>query len=111
MPLLWFCIIFLVGIVVGDYLRLPAGALAFVASAFVVLGGLWWPRRDLRLPLLLAAALLFGAARMALAQPVTTAASIWSYNGQRVVITGVVSQQPDRREDRQTAVVAAEALH
>jgi competence protein ComEC len=110
MPLLWFCIVFLVGIVIGDYLRLPAGALALVAGGLLALGGLWWRRRELRLPLLLVAALLFGAARMALAQPVTTAASVWAYNGRRVVVTGVVAQQPDRREDRQSAVIAAEAL-
>ncbi|HEX6288585.1 MAG TPA: ComEC/Rec2 family competence protein [Herpetosiphonaceae bacterium] len=110
MPLIWFCILFLVGIVVGDHLDLPAQPLALVAGASVALSILWWSRRDIRMPCLLVAALLLGAARIAYAQPVTTASSVWAYAGQKVVVTGVVAQQPDRREDRQSAVIEAEAL-
>ncbi len=110
MLLLWFCVAWLIGIVVGDWLALqpvPAAAAALGSGAIAVL---WWPKRDVRIPLLLVGTLLLGAARLAYAQPITTAASVWVYAGQNVVISGTVMQQPDRREDKQTAVIEAEQV-
>ena len=62
------------------------------------------------MPLLLAATCLLGMTRIAYAQPETTARSVWAYTGQKVVLVGTVAQQHDRREDKQSAVLAAEQL-
>lgn len=110
MLLIWFCIAFLLGIVGGDALQLPASPLASSAGLLIMLAITWWSRRDVRLPLLLAAAFLLGASRMAQAQPTTSAYSVWLYTGRSIAIRGVIVQQPDRREDKQTAVLLAEQL-
>ncbi len=110
MFLLWFCLAWLIGIVVGDWLALPAMATAVAAVGLVGIAVVWWPRPDVRVPLLLGATFFLGAVRLAYAQPETTTASVWAYTGGNVVITGTVTQQPDRREDKQTAVIAAEQL-
>ncbi|MDP9314539.1 MAG: ComEC family competence protein [Chloroflexota bacterium] len=110
MSLLWFCVAWLIGIVLGDWLALPTDLAGFGAGCVALLGCIWWPRRDIRLPFLLAAACLLGAARLAYAQPVTTAASVWAYTGHKVIVSGVVAEQPDRREDKQTAVLTAAEL-
>ncbi len=91
MSLLWFCVAWLIGIVLGDWLALPADLAGFGAGCVALLGCIWWPRRDIRLPFLLAAACLLGAARLAYAQPVTTAASVWAYTGHKVIVSGVVA--------------------
>lgn len=108
--LIWFCLIWLLGIVLGDMLKLPTQPLGVLAGGLVALGMIWWPQRDLRLPLLLAATCLLGATRMAAAQPVTTASSVWAYTGHKLTIIGTVTQQPDRREDKQSALLAAEQI-
>jgi len=110
MPLIWFCVVFIVGIVIGDWLKLPALPIACAAGGITLIGLLWWSRRDARLPALLAATCLFGAARIAYVQPVTTERSVWAYVGQKAVVTGSVTQQPDRREDRQSATISAEQI-
>lgn len=110
MLLIWFCIAFLLGIVIGDTLTLPALPTTVFSCSLAVLGIVCWRQRDVRLALLLAAACLLGAARMVWAQPETTERSIWYYNGANAVIVGTVTQQPDRREDKQTAVITAEQL-
>jgi competence protein ComEC len=110
MILVWFCIAWLVGIVLGDWLKLPVLPTALLAGTLVVLGALWWQRRDVRMPLLLATALLLGGVRIGVAQPQTTARSVWAYAGHEVMLEAYVAQQPDRREDKQRAVVAAEQL-
>jgi competence protein ComEC len=110
MILVWFCVAWLLGIVLGDWLHLPTLPSAALAGALVALGGLWWQRRDVRMPLLFVATLLLGAVRIGMAQPQTTMHSVWAYAGAAVVIDGYVAQQPDRREDKQQAVLAAEQL-
>jgi competence protein ComEC len=110
MPLIWFCIVFLVGIVVGDWLELPALSVTLVAGGLTSIGVIWWSRPNVRVPMLLGAMCLFGAARLAFAQPVTTERSVWAYVGQKAIITGTVTQQPDRREDRQSATISAEQI-
>lgn len=110
MPLIWFCIVFLVGIVIGDWLKLPTLPVALAAGGLSAIAGIWWSRPNVRLPLLLAATLLFGAARLAYAQPVTNERSVWAYVGQKGVVTGTVTQQPDRREDQQSATISAEQI-
>lgn len=110
MPLIWFCIIFLVGIVIGDWLKLPTLPLALVAGALALVAAIWWSRLNVRLPMLLAATCLFGAARLACAQPMTTEHSVWTYVGRTAFVTGTVTQQPDRREDRQSATISAEQI-
>lgn len=110
MLLIWLCLIWLLGIVVGDWLKLPALPLGLIAAACAALGMVWWRQRDVRMPLLLAATCLLGMTRIAAAQPETTARSVWAYTGQKVVLIGTVAQQPDRREDQQSAVLAAEQL-
>lgn len=110
MPLVVFCVAFLLGVVIGDALALPLLPLASIAVGLVAIGGVWWSRRDIRLPCLLVVVFLAGAVRIAAAQPVTTEQSVWAYNGQKADLVGVVQQQPDRREDKQTAVIAAEQI-
>jgi competence protein ComEC len=110
MPLIWFCVVFLVGIVLGDWLKLPTLPLALVAGGLTSMGLIWWPRHNVRLPMLLAATCLFGAARLAYAQPTTTERSVWTYVGRKAFVTGTVTQQPDRREDRQSATISAEQI-
>jgi competence protein ComEC len=110
MPLIWFCIVFLAGIVIGDWLMLPALPVMFAAGGLTIIGLIWWSQRDVRLPMLLGAACLFGVVRLAYAQPITTERSVWAYVGQQVVVTGAVTQQPDRREDRQSATISAEQI-
>ncbi|MBV9791159.1 MAG: ComEC family competence protein, partial [Chloroflexi bacterium] len=110
MPLIWFCIIFLVGIVVSDWLKLPTLPLGLAAGGLTVIAVIWWSRPQVRLPLLLSATFLFGATRLAYAQPVTTERSVWAYIGQKSFVTGTVTQQPDRREDQQSATISAEQI-
>jgi competence protein ComEC len=110
MILIWFCLAWLLGIVLGDQLGLPAQPLGLLAGGLTAVGLVWWSRRDVRMPLLLAATALLGATRMAYAQPATTARSVWAYTGRKVLVVGVVTQQPDRREDKQSAVIAAERV-
>ena len=83
MILVWFCVVWLLGIVLGDRLHLPTVPAIALAGGFASIGVIWWPRRNLRMPLLLAATLLLGSARIAVAQPQTTAQSVWSYAGGR----------------------------
>ncbi len=87
-----------------------AMALLLTAGGLALLSVIWWPQRDRRLALLLTASLLLGAARLALAQPVFTERSVWHYIDQQVAITGVIAQQPDRRDDRQTVVLEVESI-
>src|SRR3712207_8284700 len=96
MVLIWFCIAWLVGIVVGDWLQLPVYPTASIAGMLAVLAAIWWPRRDVRMPLLIVAALLLGSVRIGLAQPQTTERSVWGYVGQAVAIEGFIAQQPDQ---------------
>lgn len=110
MILIWFCLAWLLGVVVGDWLKLPDLPLGAAAGALVALGLVWWSRRDVRMPLLLAGTCLLGATRIAVAQPETTARSVWAYTGQKRILIGTVTQQPDRREDKQSAVIAAEQI-
>jgi len=110
MLLIWVCLVWLLGIVVGDWLKLPALPLGLIAAACAALGVVWWRQRNVRMPLLLAATCLLGMTWIAMAQPETTARSVWAYTGQKVVLIGTVAQQPDRREDKQSAVLAAELL-
>ena len=110
MILVWFCVAWLLGIIVGDLLDLPTVPTTALAGGFASLGVIWWPRHSLRMPLLLAATLLLGGARIAVAQPHTTAQSVWAYAGAEVVLEGFVAEQPDRREDRQRAVLQAERM-
>lgn len=110
MPLIWFCIIFLVGIVVSDWLKLPTLPLALAAGALTAIALIWWSRPNVRLPLLLVVMLLLGAARLAYAQPTTDERSVWAYVGQKGFVTGIVTQQPDRREDQQRATISAEQI-
>jgi len=110
MILVWFCIMWLLGIVVGDRLDLPMMPTTALAGALAALGVIWWPRRDLRVPVLLVAVFLLGGARIAVAQPHTTAHSVWAYAGADVVLQGYVAAQPDRREDRQRAMLHAERM-
>lgn len=110
MLLIWLCVAFMLGIWLGDTLRLLPATPALLAGMLIVLGVVWWPRRDVRMPLLLAATVLLGMARLASSQPVTTDRSVWAYTNQRVVVMGTIAQQPDRREDQQSAVLAAEQI-
>jgi competence protein ComEC len=110
MLLIWFCLAWLIGIVLGDWFDLPLQPTAMITSMLSVLALIWWPRRDIRMPLLLSATLLLGAIRIAWAQPVTTNQSVWRYVDHELVLEGFVEQQPDRREDRQYAVLRTDAL-
>lgn len=110
MPLIWFCIIFLIGIVLGDWLKLPALPLALISGGLTSVAIIWWSRPNVRLPMLLAATCLFGVARLAYAQPITTERSVCMYIGRKAFVTGTVTQQPDRREDRQSATISAEQI-
>lgn len=110
MALIWFCVALLVGIVIGDQLHIQPWALAAATTSLLVFGCIWWPKPNVRFPLLLAAAVLLGTTRIANARPVVTEHSVWAYTGSRSTIIGSVVQQPDRREDRQTALIAAEQL-
>jgi len=107
--LVWLCSAFLVGIVLGEAVAAPAEpALAAACGAACVL--LWRPQGMLRLALLIAAAAALGAARIAMAAPVTSERSVWAYAGVDVVLVGYVARQPDRREDKQSAVIGAQQL-
>lgn len=110
MLLIWFLIAFLLGIVAGDWLHIPALPLAGAAALCAGLSVVLWRQRDARMSLLLAAACLLGMARIAAAVPVTTERSVWRFVGHTLVIEGTVVRQPDRREDRQSAVIAAERV-
>ncbi len=110
MPLVWFCIAWLLGIVIGDWLRLPIHLSSAAIVSLAAVAGVWWAKQDVRLPLLLAVTFVGGATWFSWFQPETTASSVWAYTGHKVTITGVVTQQPDRREYKQSAVMAAEQL-
>lgn len=110
MLLIWFCIAFILGIFIGDYLNLPPIMLGLVACGLWLLGIIWWSKRAARLALLWAGTCILGVARISWAEPITTDRSIWVYNGTNVMISGVVGRQPDRREDAQTAVITVDRL-
>ena len=110
MLLVWLCSAFLVGIVLGDAAAAPAEpALAGACGAACIIV-VWRPRGMLRLALLVAAATSLGAARTGAAAPITGERSVWAYAGADVAIAGYVARQPDRREDKQSAVLGAEQL-
>ena len=110
MLLVWLCSAFLVGIVLGDAAAAPAEpALAGACGAACIIV-VWRPRGMLRLALLVAAATSLGAARSGAAAPITGERSVWAYAGAEVAIVGYVARQPDRREDKQSAVLGAEQL-
>lgn len=110
MLLIWLCSAFLAGIVVGDIAAAPvepALAGAFGAAGVAVV---WRPRPIPRLALLLVVSGSLGVARIGMAAPSTTERSVWAYAGAKVAISGYVARQPDRREDKQSAVIDAEQL-
>ncbi|WP_026369464.1 ComEC/Rec2 family competence protein [Kallotenue papyrolyticum] len=110
MILFLLCVALLTGIVLGDRLAVPASATGSAAAGVIALALIWWPRRELRLTLLLSAALLLGMARLALAQPSLSQNHVWTYLDQQVQLEGVIAQQPERFEERQRAVLAVERV-
>lgn len=109
MTLIWLCCAFLIGIVVGDTLGGLAVPLVVAGCGAAALAWVW---RDApaRLPLMMLAAVSFGAARDAHTRPVEDDTAIWTYAGRTVELTGIVEGHPDTRDDRQIVVVAAEKL-
>jgi competence protein ComEC len=115
MPLLWLSAAFLLGLVLGNSLSLPSLIWPLLAAASLLLWPmlrripfkpLAWPARvEPRLfvpPLLLVAALAFGAWRMAASGPDLTRGHIAAVNDQGLFrILAVVDTPPDRR-DRST---------
>lgn len=110
MPLIPLVIAWLVGILLAESLRLPLPAVLVASSGGCILAYVWRGHHGARNVLLLVCLLFLGSTRLASARSRTTNAQVQPFYGQQVVFTGAVVQQPDRREERQTVVVATEAV-
>jgi len=77
----------------------------------LVLLALLWRHPPARIAALCGVFALFGIARMTIAQPdLNNAGHIAHYNGQSVIIEGVVIQEPDVRLDHQKLTIGAHSL-
>lgn len=104
------CVAFMIGVVLGDRLSVPAAATGLAVAGMLALATIWWSRRELRLTLLLSATLLLGMTRLALTQPDLNHNHVWNALGQQVQLEGVIAQPPERFEERQRAVLAVEHI-
>ncbi len=110
MTLIWLCTAFLCGIVAANYLGVgQPWSCSSIGFGTLFLAWLW-RRSQARLPLLLAAALMFGIGRTISAIPHTDASTVWSYVNSSVRLIGVIDRAPDRCDDRQTVVVSVEGM-
>jgi competence protein ComEC len=107
MTLIWLCVAFMFGIVAADWFGVPLVPALIIGGGMTLLGVVWRSTRPAFVFALLAAC-AFGAARAAIARPVSDASSVWTYTDQRVTLLGTITQQPDWSDDRQVVVVAAE---
>lgn len=111
MPLLWLASAFLAGVGIGSVLRWPAwawGGLLLLSVGLAVLEGRVWRASRVELALrrfsplalgVLLAGLAAGGLRWSLAQPSFNAGHLAWYNDQgRLMVSGRVSGDPDRRE-------------
>jgi competence protein ComEC len=107
-------LIFIGGIALASFL--PRGLIVYEFCWFAgAVGGataavLFWPRRAVRVGALTTACLFFGLWRFAVGLPELTPAHIAYYNGQNVTVTGIVSDEPDRRETKQKLEVKIKNL-
>src|SRR5512139_1271274 len=120
LPLLWFALSFLAGILLGSWLALPLYIWLILATALVLVSvgaqrsttsGKIGPFPYALLAVYLLA-LFLGAARFQLAQPRTTPDDIAFYNDRKydLLVTGWVAEMPDRRDSYTNLRVRVEAV-
>ncbi|MBI2636967.1 MAG: ComEC family competence protein, partial [Parcubacteria group bacterium] len=96
------------GVGTASFASIPFVYVYGALLAMVVLLVIFWSKRQYRLAALWGVFFILGAARLVLSQPnVSDPGHIAYYNGQDVVIQGVVSQEPDVRLDHQKLTLRA----
>lgn len=96
------CLVFICGIALASFLPLK-----YVQKDLYWFGGvmvsvivliLFWQYRKFRLVALVSLFLFLALWRYSIALPIDTQGKLWHYNGQRVVFSGVIVEEPDIRD-------------
>ncbi|WP_031513217.1 DNA internalization-related competence protein ComEC/Rec2 [Desulfofalx alkaliphila] len=99
-PLFKFCTIFILGLWLGTFLSLPLGVLFTVCAVLLICAGLVYWLADHYLPWLLVLLCLSTGLLMVGIYDETHRSSLVHYAGQRVTVTGVITDYPDQRPDK-----------
>jgi len=105
------CLVFMVGIMLASFL--PADLLNYKIIYFsliitaLILLVLFWQSIKLRLVSLIIIFLFFGLWRYSVSLPPDTPDKIWHYNGQQISFSGIITKEPDIRQDKQKLEITA----
>lgn len=111
---LFACLFFIAGIAIASFLPRPWLALnlwwfaGMVGCAVIAI--LFFKNKKIFLSVLWILFLLFGVWRYSVSLPQDTPDKIWHYNGQEVVVTGTVCNEPDVREKNVKYEICVEYL-
>ena len=108
------CLSFILGIGLGSFLPAPFSGRPvwwfFGLAAAAVAAVLGWRLKIFRTAALVWLFVFFGLWRYEIGQPQFTPADSAYYNGEKAVITGVVADEPDRRDTNMKLEIASESI-
>lgn len=107
------CFCFILAVALASAIDLKRGWLFWLYAVLMILIILlivFWSARKFRLALLGGIFLLLGLGRFALSEPPNDARHLRFYNGRLVEIDGVVAEEPEEKNGRQTLIIESRRL-
>ncbi|MEK7189326.1 MAG: ComEC/Rec2 family competence protein, partial [Patescibacteria group bacterium] len=102
---------FVAGVGTSSFVSVPFAYVYSALLVMVVLLVILWSHRRYRIMALWGVFFILGAARLILSQPdFDDSRHIASYNGQDIVVQGVVAQEPDVRLDHQKLTISVRSI-
>ncbi len=103
-------IAFIIGIFLGSVLPFDPTIFIIMIFIFLLIAILFWTDKVVKICALILLCLILGIGRYGLSEPKVNSQTVQFYNGQKVSLVGVVTDEPDVRKDKTNLVINVSRL-